>query len=272
MNRLKIEKQEMIMKLLVEGSSVRSIERVTGVHRDTIIRLMKRVGARCEKELDTRMRGLEVERIQADEIWTYVMKHKRYLQPHEQDGEFGDQFVYIALDADTKLIPCYVVGKRTKLNTLQFMWELRRRVKTRKFQLTTDSFWAYEDSVDTIFGIDIDYGQLIKVYGKNGTDKREGYSPSQFVEVRPSVVTGNPDRNHISTSYVESQNFLIRSGLRRFTRLTNGYSKKLECLKAALAVYFWHYNFVRRHSTPRMTPAMAAGLSKTFSSWKDVLN
>jgi IS1 family transposase len=182
MNRLSRDKQETIMKLLVEGSSIRSIERITGVHRDTIIRLMKRVAANCAAIMNQKMMGLDMNRVQTDEIWTYVMKHKRYLEPHEENGEYGDQFIYVAIDADTKLIPCWVVGKRNKENTLKMMIQLRRRIKNRRFQLTTDAFWPYAEAVDRVFGIDIDYGQLVKVYGGGVDEGREVYSPSDFVE------------------------------------------------------------------------------------------
>ncbi len=271
MNRLKQEKQQMILSLLVEGNSVRSIERITGVHRDTIIRLMCRIGTRCEQILDKRLRDLSLKQVQTDEIWTFVHTKKEKLPAIERFGEKGDQFVFIAMDAETKLIVCYVVGKRNGHNAYRLMDELRKRVVGR-IQLTTDAFNGYVDAVDRAFGCEIDYAQLTKIYGKsNGDERHEAYSPREVKRTEKSIKGGNPDPDYISTSYIERQNLNIRTGLRRFTRLSLGFSKKLECLKAALAIYIWHYNFRRLHLSLRVTPAMEAGIANTFSDWGEII-
>ena len=272
MNRLKREKQQMVLSLLVEGNSIRSAERITGVHRDTIIRLICRVGARCEQILDERLQNIPMKRVETDEIWTFVHTKKEQLSPLERHGEKGDQFVFIAMDAETKLIACYVVGKRNGHNAYRLMDELRKRV-TGRIQLTTDAFNGYVGAVDRAFGCAIDYAQLTKIYGSgNGDHRHEAYSPRTVTGIETATMMGDPDPCYVSTSYIERQNLTLRMAMRRFTRLTNAFSKKLECLKAALALHFWHYNFMRTHGTLRMTPAMASGVMNTFADWGEILD
>jgi len=269
-NRLKPEKQEMVLNLLVEGNAIRGTQRITGVNRRTIIRLIRETGERCQQSLDERMRNIHSKRMQCDEIWTYVAKKQKKLKPHEKNGEFGDQYVFIAIDADTKLIPCFLVGKRNEDNAFNFIQELQRRTVGR-FQLTTDAFNGYK-YIDTIgFRKRVDYAQLIKIYHGNGNNKKEGYSPCDFIRLEQSLICGNPEQKHISTSYIERQNLTIRTQMRRFTRLTNAFSKKLDCLKAALAIHFWHYNFMRIHRTLRVTPAMESGITSKILTWNEVL-
>jgi IS1 family transposase len=270
MNTLKKEKRLMVLSLLVEGNSIRSIERITGVHRDTILRFMKKTGHKCQNILNSYMQNLSCKEIECDEIWTYVAKKQRKLMPEEQNTEKGDQYVFVALDPRTKLIPVFTVGKRSGLTTLIFMQELKKRIINR-FQLTTDRFIGYFDAVDRVFGIDIDYAQLQKIYAGNGDGHREGYTPSEIKGVEIIELSGKPKRENICTSYIERQNLTIRMQMRRFTRLTNAFSKKLENLKCALALHFFHYNFMRIHQTLRLTPAMESGITDHIWSWENIL-
>lgn len=259
MNVLRREKQLAVISALVEGSSVRSIERMTGVHRDTILRLMNRVGSGCFRLLDTRMKALPCRFVQVDEIWTYVAKKQKRVRPW--DGpDAGDQFVFVALDADTKLVPCFLVGKREAPNADTFIQNLAARVKGR-IQLTTDGFRPYLVAVEAAFGASIDYAQLVKLYQADTPDDSR-YTPPRIKSITPAFISGNPWPERISTSFVERQNLTIRMQVRRLTRLTNAFSKKLPNLRNALALHFAHYNFVRVHSTLRVAPAVAAGLER----------
>ncbi len=260
--RLPVEKAEAILKLLVEGMSIRSVERVTQVHRDTILRLLLLAGERCQKLMDSQMRSLKCQRLQCDEIWTYVGQKARQVRKGDAD-ELGNQWIFVALDADSKLIPCYEVGKRTKETTHAFLYELKSRLTEDRFQITTDGYPFYH-STQGIFAGQADFAQLVKLYGdygqhESGTSAR--YSPPGIVEVISKVIDGRPDPKHVSTSFVERQNLTMRMQMRRLTRLTNAFSKKLENLKAALALHFAWYNFVRVHKSLRVTPAMQAGVS-----------
>ncbi|HVN97426.1 MAG TPA: IS1 family transposase [Syntrophorhabdaceae bacterium] len=259
MNKLSTEKQEMVIKGLVEGASIRSIERMTGVHRDTIMRLMVKVGKNCERIMNESMRSLKCENIQVDEIWCFVGKKQRHLTIEDNEQEVGDQWVFVALDSDSKLIPSYRVGKRSYQNTLAFLNDLSERLDNR-VQLSSDSFKAYTDAVDQSFGSNVDYGQIVKSYEAEPIGAGR-YSPPHVVSAERMVISGNPWVRNISTSHVERQNLTMRMQMRRFTRLTNAFSKKLENLKAAVALHFAHYNFVRVHASLRMTPAMKAGIT-----------
>jgi IS1 family transposase len=260
MNALSMEQKVRILSAMIEGNSIRSTERMTGAHRDTIMRLVVRVGENCERLLDERMRKLSCRQIQADEIWTYVGKKERRVRFDDNPELVGDQYVCVAMDSETKLIPCFRVGKRNLTNTWYFISDLQQRLANR-VQLTTDGFRAYKDAVDGAFGMDVDYAMLVKVYGTPTQDDTK-YSPAEIVDIRIIPITGNPDMQFISTSHIERQNLTMRMQLRRFTRLTNAFSKKLVNLKAALALHFAHYNFCRIHQTLRVTPAMAAGVTK----------
>jgi transposase-like protein len=270
MNTLKKEKKAMILSLLVEGNSIRSVERITGVHRDTILRLLQKIGFRCQEIFDRYMRNLNCKEIECDEIWTYVAKKQKKLRPQEQNGEKGVQYTFVALDPRTKLIPVFAIGKRNGYPATLFMQELKNRINTR-FQLTTDRFVGYFDAVDSIFGIDIDYAQLQKIYHGNGNNGREGYTPSDIKGIEITKITGKPKAENICTSYVERQNLTIRMQMRRFTRLTNAFSKKLKNLKCALDLHFSHYNFMRIHQSLRITPAMASGVTDHSWTWQELL-
>ncbi len=270
MNRLKPDKQEAVIAALVEGASIRSIERMTGVHRDTIMRLMVRVGNGCERLLDSRMRGLSCERIQIDELWCFVGKKQRHVKNTDNPELVGEQWVFVALDADSKLIPSYKVGKRSSENATNFLVDLSSRLENR-IQLSSDSMGAYVDAVEAAFGSDVDYGQIVKAYEAEPMGAGR-YSPPHVIKVKKFGKIGWPNQYNISTSYVERQNLTMRMSMRRFTRLTNAYSKKLENLKAAVALHFAHYNFVRIHQSIKATPAMAAGISSNLWTIRDLLD
>jgi IS1 family transposase len=269
-NILSKDRKIRILYALVEGSSIRSIERQTYVHRDTICRLLRATGERCQNILDEKMQGISLNQIQIDEVWGFVGKKDRHLTP--QDGpEVGSQFVFVALDGDTKLIPSFVIGKRNKETALALMQDLDRKVSGH-FQLTTDSFPGFSVAVVEVFGWHgIDYGQIIKKYSGSDAPLREGYGPSRFIRVRKIKVMGDPDMSRVSTSFVERQNLTLRMQCRRLTRLTNSFSKKLENFKAALALHFCWYNLMRVHQTIKMTPGMAAGISDHIWDWGEVL-
>ena len=272
MNRLKKEKELAIVSALVEGNSIRSIERMTGVHRDTIMRLLNRVGERCSRLLDQHMVGFHSRLIQVDEIWTFCRKKEQRLSDTERlDPELGDQYVFIALDAETKLVPTFTVGKRDSDNAHQFMLELRERLNGNgRIQMTTDGFRAYLTAVENAFGADVDYAQLVKLYGAENPGPGR-YSPPRVTETVSTTINGNPDPRYVSTSYVERQNLTMRMQMRRFTRLTNAFSKKAENHAHAVALNFMYYNFVRIHQTIRMTPAMAAGVTDKLWELADIV-
>jgi IS1 family transposase len=270
MYTLSTEKKLAVISGLVEGNSIRSISRMTNVDRNTINSLLLRTGEHCATLLNERMRQLPCRRLQCDEIWTYVGKKARHVR-QDDPAEFGDQWVYIALDADSKLIPAYFVGKRSSENTQAFMQDVYQRIADHRIQLTTDAYIFYTKAVEQSFGGDADYAQLKKLYGDYGQHGNERYSPSPILEVISRTISGVPDPAHVSTSYVERQNLTIRMQMRRFTRLTNAFSKKLANLKAACALHFAHYNFVRVHSSLRVTPAMAAGISSRIWDLGDLI-
>lgn len=269
MNILRREKQEAAIAALVEGASIRSVERMTGIHRDTIMRLGYRVGQGCANLMDSYMKNLKCQNVQVDEIWCYVGKKQRHLKDTDNRDELGDKWVWVALDADSKLIPAYRVGKRTFQEAQIFIDDLYSRLDNR-IQLSTDSMPAYLEVVETTFGREVDYGQIVKIYEAEPTGAGR-YSPPHVVSAERKVIIGNPKDSKISTSYVERQNLTMRMQMRRFTRLTNAFSKKLENLKAAVSLHFAHYNFVRIHSSLRVTPAMAAGVTDHLWSLSELM-
>lgn len=270
MNRTPLARRTQIINCLVEGNSIRSTERMTNTHRDTIMRLMVEVGDGCAKIMDEKMRNLPCERIQVDEIWSYVGKKQMHLKPGEDRSRLGDQWTFVALDPDTKLVPAYRVGKRTKPHAVAFMTDLSERL-TNHVQISSDALNSYVDAVEQAFGADVDYGQAVKFYDAEPIGPGR-YAPPRVVSQQKVVVAGNPDQRHISTSLVERQNLTMRMSMRRFTRLTNAFSKKLENLEAAVALHFAHYNFVRVHRSLRVTPAMAGGVENRLWSLEELVS
>ena len=270
-NFLPISRKLLVLSALVEGNSICSIVRMTGTHKTTILRVLQEAGEKAQETLDREMMNLQCKDVQVDEIWTFVgKKQKRCSAEEKLRGEVGDQYVFVALDADTKLVPAFRVGKRNLPMSVSFMRELQARIDTR-FQLSTDSFAPYLEAVDSVFGLDVDYAQIHKKYGEEIVQEKR-YSPAQIIGITIKPLIGNPVRKRISTSYVERQNLTMRMNMRRFTRLTNGYSKKLENLKAAIALHFFHYNFMRIHQSLRVTPAMESGLTNRIWTWEDLLS
>jgi transposase-like protein/IS1 family transposase len=247
------------LQLLLEGNSIRSTERITKLDRNTIMRLLVKAGDRCQSLMDSKLRNLHMQHIQIDEIWTFVQKKARHVRK-DDSPEIGDAWVYVAIDADTKLIPAFHVRKRHIDDTRTFLWDLYGRLEGRT-QITTDGLHHYTASIPDTFGLDVDFAQLVKLFGDFGQGPDARYSPARITEVISKVRTGDPDPDHISTSFVERQNLTMRMAIRRFTRLTNAFSKKLANLKAAVALHFAYYNFCRVHSSLRVTPAMEAGIT-----------
>ena len=269
MNKLKFDKQQAVISALVEGNSIRSTERMTGIHRDTIMRLMVRVGQGCEQLMDETMRDLSCDNIQVDEIWAYVGKKQRQVTLDDDIGAVGDMWTFVALDRDTKLVPNYLIGKRTAQNTQRFIADLASRLANR-IQLSSDSLTHYVEACERAFGPDVDYGQIVKSYeaAPMGAGR---YSPPKVVKADRRPTIGDPDFSLISTSHVERQNLTMRMCMRRFTRLTNAFSKKLENMQAAVALHFAYYNFVRVHRTIKVTPAMEAGVTDNLWSVGDLI-
>lgn len=270
MNTLKLEKKLAVLKALAEGCSLRSVSRMTGVHRTTIMGLLNEVGEKCTHILDATMRGLPCQVIECDEVWTFVRKKERRLSKEERlRGDAGDFYIFVGLDPDTKLIPTFSVGKRDSATTDAFVHDLRRRVTGRP-QLTTDGFRPYLDAVEQAFGSQVDYATLVKSY--DADDPGPGrYSPPKVSGVEITWVSGDPDRKRICTSYVERNNLTMRLFLKRLNRLTLAFSKKLENLMAAVAFWFWYYNFCWIHHSLRITPAMAAGVTDRVWGLEDLV-
>ncbi len=270
MNRLSLQRRAQVINCLVEGNSIRSTARMTDTHRDTIMRLLVQVGEGCAAIMDSEMHDLSCCRLQVDEIWTYVQKKQRWVTPDDDRFRVGDMWTFVALDADTKLVPTYRIGKRNLVTASAFMADLSERL-TNRVQLSSDALSTYVEATERAFGADVDYGQLVKFYEAEPIGPGR-YSPPRVTSARRSVLAGSPDQAYMSTSYVERQNLTMRMSMRRFTRLTNAFSKKVENLCAAVAVHFAHYNFVRIHRTLRMTPVMAAGVSDRLWSLEELVD
>lgn len=260
-----LHKRVMILQMLVEGMSMRSISRTVGVSINTVTKLLTEAGEACAAYHDETVRQVTAQRVQCDEIWSFVYaKDKNVKTAKAAPDGAGDVWTWTAIDADSKMILSYEVGDRSAATAIEFMDDLCARLSNR-VQLTTDGHKAYLEAVEGAFGGDIDYAMLVKLYGDLGGKTAERkYSPAECTGIKKRAIEGRPDMAHVSTSYVERQNLTMRMGMRRFTRLTNGFSKKLENHLHMLSLYFVHYNFVRVHKSLRMTPAMAAGVSDTL--------
>jgi len=269
MNRVPLARRVQIINCLVDGNSIRSTERMTGTHRDTICRLLVEVGEGCAQLMDEQMRELPCRRLQVDEIWAFVQKKQRQVLPGDDRARVGNQWTFVAIDADTKLVPVHRVGKRDLPTAVAFMNDLAGRLANR-VQLSSDALAAYVEATEQAFGADIDYGQAVKFYDAEPAGPGR-YSPPKVTYSERNVIAGQPDTAHISTSYVERQNLTMRMSMRRFTRLTNGFSKKVENHKAAVALHFAHYNFVRVHRSLRVTPAMEARVSDRLWSLEELV-
>ena len=265
MNRLSTDKRRAVIAALVEGNSIRATCRMTGVAKNTVTKLLVDMGTVCSVYQDRVMRDLPCKRVQADEVWAFCGAKARNVPPEKRDDpNYGDVWTWVAIDADTKLVPSYRIGTRDLQEAQLFMADVAKRLRHR-VQLTTDAYRPYLTAVEDAFDGDVDYAQLVKLYGSTDTGFRKSgaakYSPAVCIGSHADVITGSPDGTHISTSYVERANLTMRMSMRRFTRLTNAFSKKLENLAAAVSLHFMHYNFCRVHKTLGTTPAVAAGVA-----------
>ena len=274
MNRLSQDRQAQVVRALVEGNGINSTVRMTGVAKNTILKLLRDLGAACLKYQDEHLRNLNLRHVQCDEIWEFCYAKEKNV-PENKQGQFGygDVWTWVAIDADTKLVPSWLVGSRNAECAHTFINDLKSRLANR-IQITTDGQKMYLWAIEDAFGSEIDYGVLVKLYGAELDDDRR-YSPAKCISAEPHVVYGNPDKSKISTSFVERQNLTMRMNMRRFTRLTNGFSKKVENHMYAIALHFMHYNFARPHTTlanpyPR-TPAMAAGITNRIWTIEDIV-
>jgi IS1 family transposase len=272
MNRLDSDKRAQVINCLVEGCSIRSIVRMTGVSKKCVMRLLVEAGAVASKYQDEAFRNLQCHRIQVDELWAFIGAKAKNVTPEitAKNPNAGDIWLWVAIDADTKLVPCWMLGGRDAGVASQFLYDLRQRLSNR-VQLTSDGHRAYVEAVDYAFGgMNIDYAMLVKLYGESPEPEKR-YSPAQCLGCKRTVVLGNPDPDHISTSFAERQNLSVRMSIRRYTRLTNAFSRKIENHAAAVALYYFAYNFIKIHGTLRTTPAMAAGVTDRLWEVSDLV-
>ncbi len=269
MNRLSLKNRAKIIGFLVEGNSMRAASRMADVSINTVAKLLVDVGTACNEYQDKTLRNLSCKRVQCDEIWSFCYAKDKNV-PKEKRGQFGfgDVWTWTAICADTKLVPCWLVDRRNARAAKEFMLNLAGRLSDR-VQLTTDGHRAYLEAVQGAFCLDVDYAMLIKLYGVEPEGEKR-YSPAKVVGARCGAVTGNPNKAHISTSFAERQNLTMRMSMRRFTRLTNAFSKKVENLQHAVSLHFMYYNFARIHKTLRVTPAMEAGISDHVWSLQEI--
>lgn len=269
-NILSTDKQIAVISALAEGSGIRQIERITGVHRDTIMRLGVRVGQGCAALLDSKMRNLSCKQLQFDELWGFIGKKERHCRP-DDSLELGDVWTFCAIDSDTKLVPSFKVGKRDLPTANAFVSDVASRMRNR-VQISSDALRAYVDAIEMAFGANVDFAQIIKTYVTDDSHIPERrFSAPEIVITEKKSVTGFPDMALASTSHIERLNGTTRLHMRRLTRLTYAFSKKLENFEAAVALHFAYYNFVKRHNTLRTTPAMAAGIEKDFWTVGDLI-
>ncbi len=271
MNKLDDTKRTQIVSAIVEGCSIRSIVRMTGASKNTIAKLLVELGAACSDYLDKHLVNLNCKRVQVDELWSFCYAKAKNVTPEiaAKNPSAGDVWTWVAIDADTKLIPTWTVGPRDGVTARIFVNDLASRLDNR-IQLTSDGPSVYLQAVERAFHGHVDFAMLHKIYNETSEGQKR-YSPAECIGCEKKIIVGDPDPKHISTSYIERQNLTVRMGLRRFTRLTNGFSKKIENHVAALGILYMHYNFVRIHQTLRITPAMAAGVTNRLWSIEDVV-
>jgi IS1 family transposase len=272
MNKLNKEKRVQILSCLVEGNSLRATARMCDVAFNTVLKFVPEIGEACSEYQDKVFHDLKCKRIQCDEIWSFCYaKEKNVPEKHQGEFGYGDIWTWVALDADTKLVPSFCVGNRDAKTAKIFMDDLASRLANR-VQLTTDGYKIYLNAVENAFGGDIDYAMLVKVYEPTPTNDQRKYSPVECIGAEKKRISGNPDKKYISTSFVERQNLTMRMSMRRFTRLTNGFSKKVENHIHHLSLYYMYYNFCRVHKTLRVTPAMEAGIADHVWSLEEIIN
>lgn len=273
MNKLSLKKRVHILNLLVEGMSIRATARVADVSINTVIKLLKDAGKACQEFHDATVHGLRSQRVQCDEIWSFIYCKDSNATDELKGKGYGDAWTWVGIDADSKLVISWLVGPRDGESAYTLMKDIKSRVKTR-LQLTTDGLLSYMDAVSSAFGSRIDYARLVKRYGgyENEEGKERRYSPSKYIGADKIRVQGAPNLKYVTTSHIERQNLTMRMHMRRFTRLTNAFSKKLENHCYAIALHFVYYNFVKIHKTLRVTPAMEAGLTKDLMTLEDIIN
>ena len=272
MNKLPPEKRAQILGMMVEGVGIRAISRMTGASKNTVVKLLVDAGRAFAAYQDQALRGLKCQRIQVDEIWSFVYaKQKNVPASMKGRGDVGDVWTWTALDADSKLMVSWLVSDRTAEAAKEFMDDVAERL-VRRVQISSDGLKSYQPVIAAAFKNKVDYGQIVKVFGQEGTTIGTGrYSPPQCIGAEKQIISGTPDPKHISTSFVERQNLNMRMSMRRFTRLTNAFSKKFENHAHSVAIHFMHYNFVRIHQTTRVTPAMAAGVTDKLWGLEDMV-
>jgi IS1 family transposase len=269
MNRLNKQQRTQIITALVEGNSLRATARMCDVAFNTVLKLVPEIGMACVEYQDKTLRNLRCKLIQCDEIWSFVGAKEKNTRPERKSEGWGDVWTWVAIDAETKLVPTFMVGTRGAQTAQRFMQDLASRLANR-IQLTTDGHRVYLQAVEDAFGAEIDYAMLVKIYGNDADDTR--YSPAEWIGSQSVAITGMPEPENISTSYVERQNLTMRMSMRRFTRLTNGFSKKIENHFWAIALHYMHYNFCRIHKALRVTPAMEAGVADHVWSIAEVVS
>jgi IS1 family transposase len=272
MNKLNSQKRCQIISALVEGNSMRATARMTGVMLNTVLKLLPEIGKACAEYQRRTFRNLSCKRIQCDEIWQFCYAKEKNV-PADKRGQFGfgDVWTWVALCADTKLVPCYRIGGRNAWHAQHFMHDLASRLANR-IQLTTDGHRVYLQAVEGAFGNQVDYAMLVKLYGNDPRGAETRYSPAECIGCRSIPLVGQPKMEHVSTSFVERQNLTMRMKMRRFTRLTNAFSKKIDNLEHSVALHFMHYNFCRVHQTLRVTPAMEAEITDHVWSLEEVVS
>ena len=273
MNKLSTAKRVQIVNLLVEGSSLRAASRIADVSINTVTKLLIEVGKACEKFHDETVQNVKCQRIQCDEIWSFVYSKQKNV-PEGMEDAAGDVWTWTCIDAETKLMVSWYVGNRDAEAAHTFMYDVATRIKGKPGQITTDGLHDYMKAVLDAFGSQVNFAQLVKQYSQAGSqgNTEKKYSPAECIGTKKNIIFGEPEREHISTSYVERANLTMRMHMRRFTRLTNGFSKKIENHAYAVALHMVYYNFCKLHKTLRITPAMAAGLTKRFMTLEDIIN